>query len=112
MLEIKIHVDTNDYDEIEPPIHNEWRWQISARTTRQWETYGQTGYWTIDGDTYCGTVYRATVEYSGEDGKQLFILLMDRLRNLLGERLLRVFVDGVEVKFKSGVPTNFDEFFK
>jgi hypothetical protein len=103
-MKILIHVDTNDYNEDgdlgtvnETP---EWSsFTLCLATFLQWEVAGQTGFWTIDGEVFCGTAYETEVKYSGLNGEILLRCLVNKIRETCKERLMRIWIDDLEVKF-------------
>jgi len=100
-MKILIHVDTNDYNEggdldtvNETP---EWSlFHLQLATFHQWRTAGQTGFWTIDGETFCGTAYETEVKYNDY---LLLQCLVSKIKETCGDRLMHIWIDDLEVRW-------------
>jgi hypothetical protein len=103
-MKLLLHIDTNDYSEDgdlgtvnETP---EWSlFTLQLATFLQWEVAGQTGIWTIDGEAFAGTAYETEVNYGGLNGEILLRCLISKIKQTCGNRLMRIFIDDLEVKF-------------
>lgn len=101
-MEIIIDVDTNDYNEDEVPYWHPnyappWSlFRLKVATFREWKSCGQTNFWTIDGETFCGTCYRCEVNFSND---LLLRCLVAKIKEVCGNRFKQMRIDGEVIKF-------------
>jgi len=101
-MKILISVDTNDYNENEeqpgePNYTLEWSlFGLKLATFQDWRVAGQTGFWTVEGETFCGTQYECEVNYH-----DLLLLrcLVNQIKKTCGYRLMSISIDGLKVEF-------------
>ena len=109
-MKILISVDTNDYNELddnpklnfplESSLFEEWSlFGLSLATFQDWRVAGQTGYWTVEGETFCGTQYECEVNYGDE---LLLRCLVAKIKKTCGYRLMSISIDGLKVEFIDG----------
>lgn len=102
-MKILISVDTNDYNLTEadgpgdPNYTPEWSlFGLSLATYQDWRVAGQTGFWAVDGETFCGTQYECEVNYH----EQLLLrCLIAQIKKTCGDRLMSISIDGQKVEF-------------
>ena len=103
-MKILISVDTNDYnDEADGTAlaadRGEPIWSLfglSLATFQDWRAVGQTGYWTVEGETFCGTQYECEIDYHDE---LLLRCLINKIKQTCGDRLMNISIDGIKVTF-------------
>lgn len=101
-MEIILEVDTNDYNEHgeefwDPNYVAPWTlWGLKLATFQDWDTAGQTGFWTIDGETFCGTRYRCEVNFRNE---LLLRCLVAKIKEVCGDRFISISIGGKIIKF-------------
>jgi hypothetical protein len=106
-VKILIHVDTNDYNEDgersgDPNYTPEWSLlSLELSTFQQWSVAGQTGIWAVDGETFCGTAFECKVDYRHNFGLGDLLLrsLMNKIKSVCGDRLMRIWIDDLEVEW-------------
>ncbi len=102
-MKILISVDTNDYNLTEadgpgdPNYSPEWSlFGLSLATFQDWKPVGQTGFWTVEGETFCGTQYECEINYRDD---LLLRCLIDKIKKTCGDRLMNISIDGEKVEF-------------
>lgn len=120
-MKLTLHVDTNDYNEYsEQPGDADYipEWSLfglQAGTFQQWRVIGQTGFWTVDGETFCGTAYECEVNYTGLSGELLLRGLIAKIKEVCKGRFIRLWVANDEIKFTDGglvcMPPDLAEYF-
>lgn len=104
-MKLKLHVDTNDYNEDndlpgDANYTQEWSlFGLCLKTFQNWKTAGQTGFWTIDGEVFCGTAYECDINYSGCDGELLLRCLIAKIKEVCGDRYINLWIDDIQVTF-------------
>ena len=96
--EFRLDVDTNDYDyegDSLPSVGSKeargWDlFGLKMATFQDWEVAGETGYWTVDGETFCGTRYSCTVEYADE---VLEYRLIQKIMEYCNDRYIHLYID-------------------
>lgn len=110
-MKLKLHVDTNDYNEdLKVTDYSrgydnytpEWSlFNLCLKTFQDWKTSGQTGFWTVEGDTFCGTAYECDINYRGMDGELLLRCLIAKIKEVCGDRYINLWIDEIPVKFSN-----------
>ena len=104
-MELLLSVDTNDYgDDPEtlnpacpPEIDAEWSlFGLWLATFQNWTTAGQTNFWTVEGDIYCGTRYRCEINYRDE---LLLRCLVSKIREYCKDRFMSLSINNLPVEF-------------
>ena len=102
---LRLHVDTNDYEDMDeatlPMLQNPGSWSLFGlclATFQDWRVAGQTGFWTIDGETYCGTAYECEIKYRDE---LLLRCLVDKIKKTCGDRYINLWINELPVVFTS-----------
>jgi hypothetical protein len=69
---------------------------LKLATFQDWRVAGQTGFWTVEGETFCGTQYECEVNYH-----DLLLLrcLVNQIKKTCGYRLMSISIDGLKVEF-------------
>jgi len=99
---LRLHVDTNDYtdkDDVTIPMLQDTPWnlfKLRVATFQDWRTIGQTGFWTIDGESYCGTAYECEINYRDE---LLLRTLVNRIKEICGDRFINMWINDLPVGF-------------
>ena len=100
-MNIKVSVDTNDYNADEPhfPADHLPEWslmKLNLATFQDWSVGGQSATWTIDGDTFCGTIYTCDVNYRDS---VLLRSLINKIKQTCADRLITIWIGDLEVKW-------------
>jgi hypothetical protein len=103
-MKLRLHIDTNDYNEDGDlgTVNETQVWSLfnlCLKTFQDWKTAGQTGFWTIDGEIFCGTAYECEINYKGSSGELLLRCLIDKIKEVCGDRYINLWIDDVLVKF-------------
>jgi hypothetical protein len=99
---LRLHVDTNDYedrDDVTIPMLQDKAWSLFGlclATFQDWRTVGQTGFWTIDGESYCGTAYECEINYRDE---LLLRCLVSQIKKTCGDRYINLWIDDLSTTF-------------
>ena len=101
-MKITINVDTNDYNDCneQPGDVNyipEWSlFGLSLATFQDWKPIGQTGYWTVEGETFCGTRYQCEVDFRDD---LLLRCLINKIKETCGCKLMGISIDDLPVTY-------------
>lgn len=100
-MKLLLHVDTNDYDPESDviEINGFSLFGLKLKTFQDWNVAGQTGFWYIDGDPYCGTAYDCEINYCGTDAELLLRCLVAKIKEVCEDRFIKLWINGLEVEF-------------
>ena len=100
-MKLLLHVDTNDYDgdNSDLPSDGFSLFGLKLKTFQDWNVAGQTGFWSIDGDPYCGTAYDCEINYCGTDAELLLRCLVAKIKEFCEGRFIKLWINGLEVEF-------------
>jgi hypothetical protein len=107
-MKILLHIDTNDYNEDGDlgTVNETPEWSslsLCLATFLQWDVVGETDFWTIDGEMFCGIAYAAEVNYHGLNSEILLRCLISKIKQTCKDRLMHIWIDDLEVKFVHGM---------
>ena len=101
-MKLVLHVDTNDYNEPgdEGTVNETETWSLMGlkfKTLQDWKGAGQTGYWTVDGESFCGSKYECELNWTGMDGELLLRVLVKTIKDYCGERYMHLYINDMLV---------------